>query len=132
MDIFIDSGQRLPKAVDSTMQLLDEWDTALPVLAGTVAALVAGGAMAQSAVALKSLHILAPVRPKQVFCIGANYKSHMAQLLEKQPAPALVICTGSPAGNGAHYQRFLRPGDVLEGEIDRLGSLRNVCVAEAR
>jgi 2,4-didehydro-3-deoxy-L-rhamnonate hydrolase len=43
-----------------------------------------------------------------------------------------LICTGSPAGNGMHYGRFLRPGDVVEGSITGIGSIRNVCVAEGR
>ena len=44
--------------------------------------------------------------------------------------PGDVICTGSPAGNGVHYQRFLQPGDVVEGEIAGLGLQRLTCVAE--
>jgi 2-keto-4-pentenoate hydratase/2-oxohepta-3-ene-1,7-dioic acid hydratase in catechol pathway len=44
--------------------------------------------------------------------------------------PGDLICTGSPAGNGAHYNRFLKPGDVLEGSISGLGTQRNTCVAE--
>ncbi|HWU61278.1 MAG TPA: fumarylacetoacetate hydrolase family protein [Ensifer sp.] len=44
--------------------------------------------------------------------------------------PGDVICTGSPAGNGTHYQRFLQPGDVVEGEIAGLGLQRLTCVAE--
>jgi 2,4-didehydro-3-deoxy-L-rhamnonate hydrolase len=44
--------------------------------------------------------------------------------------PGDLICTGSPAGNGAHYNRFLRPGDVMEAAIDGLGMQRNRCVAE--
>jgi len=46
--------------------------------------------------------------------------------------PGDVICTGSPAGNGAHYNRFLQPGDVMEATIDGLGTQRNPCVAEAK
>ncbi|HVW69997.1 MAG TPA: fumarylacetoacetate hydrolase family protein [Steroidobacteraceae bacterium] len=45
--------------------------------------------------------------------------------------PGDVICTGSPAGNGMHYGRFLQPGDVVEGRITGLGAIRNVCVAES-
>ncbi|MES2262755.1 MAG: fumarylacetoacetate hydrolase family protein [Pseudomonadota bacterium] len=45
--------------------------------------------------------------------------------------PGDVICTGSPAGNGTHYGRFLRDGDVMEASITGLGEQRNVCVAEA-
>jgi 2,4-didehydro-3-deoxy-L-rhamnonate hydrolase len=44
--------------------------------------------------------------------------------------PGDVICTGSPAGNGMHYGRFLQPGDVVEGSISGIGSIRNTCVAE--
>ncbi|QRK06862.1 fumarylacetoacetate hydrolase family protein [Archangium violaceum] len=47
-----------------------------------------------------------------------------------QLLPGDVICTGSPAGNGTHYNRFLRPGDVLEGSITGLGTQRNPCIAE--
>ncbi len=41
-----------------------------------------------------------------------------------------VICTGSPAGNGTHYKRFLQEGDVVESTITGLGMQRNVCVKE--
>jgi 2-keto-4-pentenoate hydratase/2-oxohepta-3-ene-1,7-dioic acid hydratase in catechol pathway len=46
--------------------------------------------------------------------------------------PGDLICTGSPRGNGMHYQHFLRPGDVLEGTISGLGTQHNICVAESR
>jgi 2-keto-4-pentenoate hydratase/2-oxohepta-3-ene-1,7-dioic acid hydratase in catechol pathway len=39
-----------------------------------------------------------------------------------------LLCTGSPAGNGMHHQRFLRDGDVIEAEITGLGRQRNECV----
>jgi len=49
--------------------------------------------------------------------------------------PGDVICTGSPAGNGMHYGRFIQDGDVLEGSITGpatdLGTQRNPCVLEA-
>jgi 2-keto-4-pentenoate hydratase/2-oxohepta-3-ene-1,7-dioic acid hydratase in catechol pathway len=44
--------------------------------------------------------------------------------------PGDLIATGSPAGNGTHYKRFLRAGDVLEGSITGLGTQRNTCIAE--
>jgi 2,4-didehydro-3-deoxy-L-rhamnonate hydrolase len=56
-----------------------------------------------------------------------EYLSEHVQLL-----PGDLICTGSPAGNGAHYNRFLRPGDVMEAEIDGLGTQRNVCSLEGK
>jgi 2-keto-4-pentenoate hydratase/2-oxohepta-3-ene-1,7-dioic acid hydratase in catechol pathway len=47
-----------------------------------------------------------------------------------QLLPGDLILTGSPSGNGTHYNRFLQPGDVLEGEISGLGRIRNPCIAE--
>jgi hypothetical protein len=44
--------------------------------------------------------------------------------------PGDVLLTGSPAGNGTHYQRFLKPGDVMDASITGLGTQRNRCVAE--
>jgi len=42
--------------------------------------------------------------------------------------PGDLLLTGSPSGNGSHYARFLRPGDVLDGSIAGLGAQRNICV----
>ena len=42
-----------------------------------------------------------------------------------------MVITGSPPGNGSHWGRYLRPGDVMECEIDGLGVQRTRCVAEA-
>lgn len=46
--------------------------------------------------------------------------------------PGDLICTGSPRGNGMHFNRFLRADDVLEGTISGLGTQRNTCIAESR
>lgn len=58
-----------------------------------------------------------------------EYLSHGVEL-----QPGDVICTGSPAGNGMHYNRFIREGDMLEGSISgsgvELGTQRNPCVLE--
>jgi 2-keto-4-pentenoate hydratase/2-oxohepta-3-ene-1,7-dioic acid hydratase in catechol pathway len=44
--------------------------------------------------------------------------------------PGDVLLTGSPAGNAGHHgDRWLVPGDVMEGEISGLGVMRNRCVA---
>ena len=44
--------------------------------------------------------------------------------------PGDLLLTGSPAGNAAHHNhRWLRPGDLIEGEITGLGRQRNRCVA---
>jgi 2,4-diketo-3-deoxy-L-fuconate hydrolase len=44
--------------------------------------------------------------------------------------PGDLIITGSPSGNGTHYNRYLRPGDVIESSITGLGMQRNECIAE--
>lgn len=43
--------------------------------------------------------------------------------------PGDVILTGSPAGNGGKWQRWLHPGDVIETTISGIGTLRNTCSA---
>ncbi len=47
--------------------------------------------------------------------------------------PGDVIATGTPGGVGHALQppRYLRPGDVVEVSIDKVGVLRNPVVAEA-
>lgn len=44
--------------------------------------------------------------------------------------PGDLVLTGSPSGNGIHWGRLLRDGDVMEGSITGLGVLRTRCVAE--
>jgi 2,4-diketo-3-deoxy-L-fuconate hydrolase len=44
--------------------------------------------------------------------------------------PGDLILTGSPAGNGAHWGRLLRDGDIMESTIDGLGTQRTPVVAE--
>jgi 2-keto-4-pentenoate hydratase/2-oxohepta-3-ene-1,7-dioic acid hydratase in catechol pathway len=43
--------------------------------------------------------------------------------------PGDLLLTGSPAGNGIHHGRLLRPGDVMESTITGLGVQRTTCVA---
>jgi 2-keto-4-pentenoate hydratase/2-oxohepta-3-ene-1,7-dioic acid hydratase in catechol pathway len=53
-----------------------------------------------------------------------EYISRYATLL-----PGDLICTGSPAGNGTHYNRYLQPGDTMYAEIEGLGQQRVTCFA---
>ncbi|MGW4698475.1 fumarylacetoacetate hydrolase family protein [Kitasatospora cineracea] len=55
-----------------------------------------------------------------------SYASQTTRLL-----PGDVILTGSPAGNGMHWGRFLTDGDVMDGTITGLGAQRTRCVKEA-
>jgi 2-keto-4-pentenoate hydratase/2-oxohepta-3-ene-1,7-dioic acid hydratase in catechol pathway len=59
----------------------------------------------------------------------ARLIEHTSSICELEPGD--VLLTGSPAGNGVHHGRFLKPGDVIESEIAGLGRQRNRCVAEA-
>jgi 2-keto-4-pentenoate hydratase/2-oxohepta-3-ene-1,7-dioic acid hydratase in catechol pathway len=54
-----------------------------------------------------------------------SYASGTARLL-----PGDLVLTGSPAGNGMHWGRLLRDGDVMEGSVTGLGTQRTRCVAE--
>lgn len=45
--------------------------------------------------------------------------------------PGDLLLTGSPAGNGQHWKRFLRDGDVMAGSIAGLGTQVVRCVAES-
>jgi 2-keto-4-pentenoate hydratase/2-oxohepta-3-ene-1,7-dioic acid hydratase in catechol pathway len=50
-----------------------------------------------------------------------------------QTAPLLpgdLLLTGSPAGNGQYWKRFLKDGDIMTGTIDGLGTQEVRCVAE--
>ncbi|MEU9449054.1 fumarylacetoacetate hydrolase family protein [Streptomyces sp. NPDC048277] len=54
-----------------------------------------------------------------------SYISRTAQLL-----PGDLVLTGGPAGNGIHWGRLLRDGDVMEGSVTGLGVQRTRCVTE--
>jgi 2-keto-4-pentenoate hydratase/2-oxohepta-3-ene-1,7-dioic acid hydratase in catechol pathway len=55
-----------------------------------------------------------------------SYVSRSARLL-----PGDLVLTGSPAGNGMHWGRLLRDGDVMEASITGLGVQRTRCVKDA-
>jgi len=61
-----------------------------------------------------------------LFDIAAQieYISQHAQLL-----PGDVICTGTPAGCGTHYKRYLQPGDVIHASAAELGTQHTACVS---
>lgn len=41
-----------------------------------------------------------------------------------------VLATGSPSGNGTHYNRYLQDGDVMETSVEGLGTQISRCVAK--
>ncbi|MFJ3086388.1 fumarylacetoacetate hydrolase family protein [Streptomyces sp. NPDC086838] len=54
-----------------------------------------------------------------------SYASQSARLL-----PGDLVLTGSPAGNGMHWGRLLRDGDVMDASVTGLGAQRTRCIAE--
>ena len=58
----------------------------------------------------------------------ARLVEHVSQLVRL--APGDMICTGSPAGNGTHTNRFLRTGDLMEATITGLGTQRVPVIQE--
>ena len=40
-----------------------------------------------------------------------------------------VICSGTPIGNGAYHDLFLKPGDEMVASVTGLGEQRTLCVA---
>lgn len=56
--------------------------------------------------------------------------AHISRAMTLRPGD--VIATGTPAGCGVADGRYLRPGDVVECEIEKVGSLRNTVLAAVR
>jgi 2,4-didehydro-3-deoxy-L-rhamnonate hydrolase len=52
-----------------------------------------------------------------------EYISQHAVLL-----PGDIICTGTPAGCGTHYKRYLQPGDTIHANATALGAQHTPCV----
>ncbi|THD78558.1 MAG: FAA hydrolase family protein [Phenylobacterium sp.] len=53
--------------------------------------------------------------------------AYVSQVMTLQPGD--LIATGTPAGVGAARRRFLKPGDAVEVEIERVGRVRTPIVA---
>jgi 2-keto-4-pentenoate hydratase/2-oxohepta-3-ene-1,7-dioic acid hydratase in catechol pathway len=58
----------------------------------------------------------------------ARLIEHISSVVQLLPGD--LICTGSPSGNGTHYNRYLQPGDVVEGSITGLGTQRTPVIAD--
>ncbi|WP_440710483.1 fumarylacetoacetate hydrolase family protein [Herbiconiux sp. YIM B11900] len=54
--------------------------------------------------------------------------AYLSQVFTLEPGD--ILATGTPAGIGAPTQTWLKPGDVVHAEIERLGALRNTVVDE--
>lgn len=58
----------------------------------------------------------------------ARLVEHISSVVQLLPGD--LICTGSPAGNGTHYDRYLQPGDLVEASITGLGRQRTPVISE--
>ena len=59
----------------------------------------------------------------------AQIVSYMSQFMELRPGDIIATGTPSGVGMGMKPQRFLRPGDVMEVEVEGLGAQRQTAVA---
>ncbi len=59
----------------------------------------------------------------------AEIVSYISQFMELRPGDIIATGTPSGVGMGQNPQRFLRPGDVMELEVEGLGSQRQEAVA---
>lgn len=59
----------------------------------------------------------------------AQIISHMSQFMELMPGDIIATGTPSGVGMGMKPQRFLKPGDVMEVEVEGLGRQRQEVVA---
>ena len=87
--------------------LLDDWGRVHPVLAG-----LAEAAGPEDGVPLGSLRVAAPVEPRQIFQAGANYRSHVAE----------IIVSGREPGDTRSDDELRRVAEALMDERARTGS----------
>src|SRR5436309_3446139 len=85
---------------------------------------------------LARVRLEAPIpRPaRNVFCLGRNYKEHAAERgAEAPPHPVYFTKVPQsvlpPEGVGAATGKFLKVGDKIEAEVDKIGVLANRVVA---
>lgn len=63
-----------------------------------------------------------------IFTVG-ELVSHASRFMTLRPGD--VVATGTPSGVGDATRRYLVPGDVMVGRIDRIGEIRTPVVAAA-
>jgi 2,4-didehydro-3-deoxy-L-rhamnonate hydrolase len=95
-------------AARSTRALLDRWDEVLPRLA----AFADASAGDIGWLAVEQLHVHAPIRPRQVFCAGANYRKHVVDLaIDSGVAPRGLDAAGRRAWAEEMMDRRAREGE---------------------
>jgi 2-keto-4-pentenoate hydratase/2-oxohepta-3-ene-1,7-dioic acid hydratase in catechol pathway len=74
------SARSVPGSLTSVLEVLQYWDEIAPVLR-EVASSVRDGKLSRRTVPLSSVRLLAPILyPGTVFCAGANYRDHVAEM----------------------------------------------------
>lgn len=92
----------------SMLAILDLWAEVLPVLAAFAES--PDPALARTAVG--DLHVHAPIQPRQVFCAGANYRTHVVDLaIDSGVAPDGLDAAGRRAWAEEMMDRRAREGD---------------------
>ncbi len=66
-----------------TRALFAEWDNSWPRLERRIAAIRAGG---EAGIPAGDLAILSPVEPRQILCVGANYRRHVVDIMTDHEA----------------------------------------------
>ena len=75
-------------------------------------------------------HLLARLRIVCAACLLFGIAALISGASQTMPLlPGDILLTGSPAGNGQHWKRFLQDGDVMTGSISGLGTQVVRCVA---
>ena len=92
---------------------------------------------------LAGTKLLTPIPyPEKIICVGVNYANRNEEYKDGTSAPKYpihyistwttlrpgdVIATGTPIGAGVRFDppRFLQAGDVVEVEVDGIGTLAN-------
>lgn len=79
--VLVKDGEAIPLAEHGeprgALALLDDWDTALPVLERIAA---------EAAPTVPAHDLAAPYVPRQIFCTGANYRKHVIGLIMGDPS----------------------------------------------
>lgn len=92
------------------LDLLNEWDRALPRLQAAAARWAAGDAgLAALSVPLAALRVHAPYVPRQIFATGANYRRHVIELVMGDPdmRSAELEAAGSDGERRAAAERLM-------------------------
>jgi 2,4-didehydro-3-deoxy-L-rhamnonate hydrolase len=73
---------KLPRSV---LGLLEQWEVNLPKLRNSAARLASDKDLIDHAISVAHLQVHAPLQPRQIFGMGANYRKHVIDLIMADP-----------------------------------------------